>query len=167
LEKVVKAEGSAVARQMDAMALRPPSGCNFRLHPDQTPRKWIVLKTPKDSLQNLQIQLCRFQRSFSRPHPVSLIGFSLLSRLTKPSCRILRAAFPEGVNTMANGTVKWFNATKGFGFIAPASGTKDVFVHVTALERAGIRGLDDGQAVSFDLEWDRNGRESATNLVLA
>ncbi|KQB12988.1 cold-shock protein [Rhodobacter capsulatus] len=68
---------------------------------------------------------------------------------------------------MANGTVKWFNATKGFGFIAPASGTKDVFVHVTALERAGIRGLDDGQAVSFDLERDRNGRESATNLVLA
>ncbi|PYF06148.1 putative cold-shock DNA-binding protein [Rhodobacter viridis] len=68
---------------------------------------------------------------------------------------------------MANGTVKWFNATKGFGFIAPASGTKDVFVHVTALERAGIRGLNDGQAVSFDLERDRNGRESATNLVLA
>lgn len=68
---------------------------------------------------------------------------------------------------MANGTVKWFNATKGFGFIAPASGNKDVFVHVTALERAGIRGLDDGQAVSFDLERDRNGRESATNLVLA
>ncbi|WP_444455714.1 cold-shock protein [Rhodobacter capsulatus] len=68
---------------------------------------------------------------------------------------------------MANGTVKWFNATKGFGFIAPASGNKDVFVHVTALERAGIRGLNDGQAVSFDLERDRNGRESATNLVLA
>ena len=68
---------------------------------------------------------------------------------------------------MANGTVKWFNATKGFGFIAPASGTKDVFVHLTALERAGLRGLNDGQAVSFDLERDRNGRESATNLVLA
>ncbi|ABA81233.2 cold-shock protein [Rhodobacter sphaeroides] len=68
---------------------------------------------------------------------------------------------------MANGTVKWFNATKGFGFIAPTGGSKDVFVHVTALERAGIRQLDDGQAVSFDLERDRNGRESATNLVLA
>jgi len=68
---------------------------------------------------------------------------------------------------MANGTVKWFNSTKGFGFIAPEGGAKDVFVHVTALERAGIRGLDDGQAVSFDLERDRNGRESATNLVLA
>ncbi|VVT16212.1 putative cold shock protein y4cH [Roseovarius sp. EC-HK134] len=68
---------------------------------------------------------------------------------------------------MANGTVKWFNATKGFGFIAPAQGSKDVFVHITALERAGLRSLDDGQAVSFDLESDRNGRESATNLVLA
>lgn len=73
----------------------------------------------------------------------------------------------EGNITMANGTVKWFNSTKGFGFIAPASGSKDVFVHVSALERAGIHGLDDGQAVSFDLERDRDGRESATNLVLA
>ncbi len=68
---------------------------------------------------------------------------------------------------MANGTVKWFNATKGFGFIQPAQGSKDVFVHVSALERAGIRQLDDGQAVTFDLESDRNGRESAVNLVLA
>ncbi|MFZ1662721.1 MAG: cold-shock protein [Paracoccaceae bacterium] len=68
---------------------------------------------------------------------------------------------------MANGTVKWFNATKGFGFIAPAGGSKDVFVHVTALERAGIRGLNDGQAVTFDIESDRNGRESAVNLALA
>ncbi len=68
---------------------------------------------------------------------------------------------------MANGTVKWFNATKGYGFIAPAHGSKDIFVHVTALERAGIHQLDDGQAVTYDLEADRNGRESATNLVLA
>ena len=68
---------------------------------------------------------------------------------------------------MANGTVKWFNFTKGFGFIAPEGGSKDVFVHISALERAGIRGLDDGQAVSFDIETSRDGRESATNLVLA
>ncbi len=68
---------------------------------------------------------------------------------------------------MTTGTVKWFNATKGFGFIAPAGGSKDVFVHVSALERAGIHRLDDGQAVSFDLEVDRNGRESAINLALA
>ncbi|WP_092903585.1 cold-shock protein [Rhodobacter sp. 24-YEA-8] len=66
-----------------------------------------------------------------------------------------------------HGTVKWFNSTKGFVFIAPEGGVKDIFVRVTALERAGLRGLDDGQAVSFDIERDRNGRESATNLTLA
>ncbi|WP_323042144.1 cold-shock protein [Gemmobacter sp.] len=68
---------------------------------------------------------------------------------------------------MANGTVKWFNNTKGFGFIQPASGSKDVFVHVSAMERAGIRELPDGQAVTYDIERSRDGRESAINLVLA
>jgi CspA family cold shock protein len=68
---------------------------------------------------------------------------------------------------MANGTVKWFNATKGFGFIAPANGNKDVFVHISAMERAGIRALNDGQAVTFDIESGRDGRESAVNLALA
>ncbi|MDB6178283.1 cold-shock protein [Paracoccus sp. Z330] len=68
---------------------------------------------------------------------------------------------------MATGTVKWFNQTKGFGFIAPAEGGKDVFVHISAVERAGIRQLDDGQAVSFDIESGRDGRQSATNLALA
>jgi len=68
---------------------------------------------------------------------------------------------------MAKGTVKWFNATKGFGFIQPEGGNKDVFVHITALERAGIRSLPDGQKVTFDIEAGRDGRESATNLQLA
>ena len=68
---------------------------------------------------------------------------------------------------MANGTVKWFNATKGFGFIAPENGGKDVFVHISALERAGIRHLADGQAVTFDIESGRDGRQSASNLALA
>jgi CspA family cold shock protein len=68
---------------------------------------------------------------------------------------------------MAKGTVKWFNATKGFGFIQPEGSSKDVFVHITALERAGLRSLDDGQKVTFDLETGRDGRESATNLALA
>lgn len=68
---------------------------------------------------------------------------------------------------MANGTVKWYNATKGYGFIQPEGGSKDVFVHATALERAGISALDDGQQVTFDIEAGRDGRESATNLAIA
>ncbi|WP_103175199.1 cold-shock protein [Paracoccus sp. SY] len=68
---------------------------------------------------------------------------------------------------MANGTVKWFNATKGFGFIEPEHGTKDVFLHVSALERAGIHQVADGQAVTFDVERGRDGRDSASNLTLA
>ena len=68
---------------------------------------------------------------------------------------------------MANGTVKWFNTTKGFGFIAPESGGKDVFVHISAVERSGLTGLADNQKVTYDLETGRDGRESATNLQLA
>ena len=68
---------------------------------------------------------------------------------------------------MANGTVKWFNATKGFGFIAPEDGGKDVFVHISALERSGLTGLADDQKVTFDVEDGRDGRTSATNLALA
>ncbi len=68
---------------------------------------------------------------------------------------------------MANGTVKWFNATKGFGFIEPEGGSKDVFVHISAVERSGLTGLADGQKVTFELETGRDGRESATNLALA
>ena len=68
---------------------------------------------------------------------------------------------------MAKGTVKWFNATKGFGFIAPEGGKRDEFVHISAVERAGLTGLADGQAVTFDVEAGRDGRESATNLSLA
>lgn len=68
---------------------------------------------------------------------------------------------------MANGTVKWFNTQKGFGFIAPEHGSKDIFLHISALERAGLNQLDDGQAVTFDIESGRDGRESATNLSLA
>jgi CspA family cold shock protein len=68
---------------------------------------------------------------------------------------------------MANGTVKWFNSTKGFGFIAPDSGGNDVFVHISAVERAGLTGLADNQKVTFDIEPGRDGRESAANLTLA
>lgn len=66
---------------------------------------------------------------------------------------------------MASGTVKWFNSTKGYGFIAPDEGGADVFVHASAVERSGIGSLHDGQKVKFELERDRkNGKMSATNL---
>ena len=71
------------------------------------------------------------------------------------------------ITDMANGTVKWFNATKGFGFIAPDNGGKDVFVHISAVERAGLTGLADDQKVTFDIEPGRDGRESASNIALA
>jgi cold shock protein len=66
---------------------------------------------------------------------------------------------------MSTGKVKWFNAQKGFGFIQPDGASKDVFVHISAVERAGIRILSEGQAISFDIVQDR-GKESAGNLKL-
>jgi CspA family cold shock protein len=65
---------------------------------------------------------------------------------------------------MAVGTVKWFNPTKGFGFIQPDDGSKDVFVHISAVERAGLQGLREGQKVSFELERGQQGKTSAVNL---
>lgn len=67
---------------------------------------------------------------------------------------------------MIEGTVKFFNSSKGFGFIQPNDGSKDAFVHVTALERAGLASLNEGQKVSYDLEQGRDGKVSATNLAL-
>jgi len=68
---------------------------------------------------------------------------------------------------MATGTVKWFNADKGYGFIAPDNGGEDVFVHITAVQRAGLDGLNDNQKVSFEVETGRNGKASAVNLSAA
>ncbi|MDJ0640381.1 MAG: cold-shock protein [Paracoccaceae bacterium] len=67
---------------------------------------------------------------------------------------------------MPNGTVKWFNTTKGYGFIAPDEGGKDVFVHISAVERSGLTGLADDQKVSYELAAGRDGRESAENISL-
>ncbi len=64
---------------------------------------------------------------------------------------------------MATGTVKWFNTTKGFGFIMPEDGGKDVFVHITAVQAAGLRGLDENQKVSYEVQMER-GKAAATNL---
>jgi CspA family cold shock protein len=83
------------------------------------------------------------------------------SKLT--ACRVV--APTTRVNAMATGTVKWFNETKGYGFIQPDDGGKDVFVHISAVERAGMRNLIEGQKISYDVEADRrSGKESAANL---
>ena len=68
---------------------------------------------------------------------------------------------------MASGTVKWVNTEKGYGVIQPEEGGYDVFAHISAVDRAGLTGLADNQKVTFDLEVGRDGRQSATNIVLA
>lgn len=68
---------------------------------------------------------------------------------------------------MTTGTVKWFNPTKGYGFIAPDTGGKDVFVHISAVQKAGLRTLNEGQKLGFDVEQQQNGRAAAVNLSTA
>jgi CspA family cold shock protein len=65
---------------------------------------------------------------------------------------------------MTTGTVKWFNPAKGFGFIEPEDGSQDAFVHISAVERAGLNSLNEGQKVSFELQRGQNGKSSAENL---
>jgi CspA family cold shock protein len=67
---------------------------------------------------------------------------------------------------MAIGTVKWFNTSKGFGFIEPNDGSSDAFVHISAVERAGLSGLNEGQKLSFELQPGQNGKSSAENLAI-
>jgi CspA family cold shock protein len=71
----------------------------------------------------------------------------------------------KGDASMPQGTVKWFNPTKGYGFIAPDNGGKDVFVHISAVQKAGFRTLNEGQKLSFDIEAQQNGRNAAVNLA--
>lgn len=66
---------------------------------------------------------------------------------------------------MPKGTVKWFNPTKGYGFVAPDTGGKDVFVHISAVQKAGLRTLNEGQKLNFDVEQQPNGRAAAVNLA--
>jgi CspA family cold shock protein len=80
-------------------------------------------------------------------------------------CRPEQRLKEQNVST---GTVKWFNETKGYGFITPDQGGSDVFVHISAVERSGMRGLNEGQKISYDLEADRKtGKSSAVNLKTA
>ena len=85
---------------------------------------------------------------------------NLIDRAVRGSLRRLKDN-----DLMTTGTVKWFNSTKGFGFVQPDDGGKDVFVHISAVERAGMQGLAEGQKISFELERDRKtGREAAVDL---
>ncbi len=68
---------------------------------------------------------------------------------------------------MPSGTVKWFNTTKGYGFIEPEGGGKDVFVHISAVERSGLQSLNDNQKITYDLQEGRDGREMAANIQLS
>lgn len=92
-------------------------------------------------------------------------GSRNIERAARPGRKPAIGKF-EGENGMATGTVKWFNTTKGYGFIAPDSGGKDVFVHISAVERAGLTGLQDNQKISFELQAGRDGRKSASDLKL-
>ena len=73
----------------------------------------------------------------------------------------------KGERSMATGTVKWFNGTKGYGFIAPDEGDADIFVHISQVQQSGLNELQDNQKVSFDIEEGRNGKNQATNLKIA
>jgi CspA family cold shock protein len=73
----------------------------------------------------------------------------------------------ESYTTMTTGTVKFFNSTRGFGFISPEDGSKDAFVHITAVERAGLSSLNEGQKVTYELQEGNNGKQAAENLSLA
>ena len=87
-----------------------------------------------------------------------------LMRHRRAACSRLATLSDERLTNMATGLVKWYNPTKGFGFIQPEGGGKDVFVHVSAVERAGHGDPQEGDRISYDLEKGRDGRESAINL---
>jgi len=112
--------------------------------------------------------LCLLVRTL-RPHrPRALYRNLSCQGLRELSIDWLFYTQREGSSMRINGTVKFFNGAKGFGFISPADGSKDVFVHATALERAGIRSLNEGDKVSFVLEDDRKGRgKQAAQIELA
>jgi CspA family cold shock protein len=78
----------------------------------------------------------------------------------------LAGARQDKATAMTTGTVKFFNTTKGFGFISPEGGSKDAFVHISAVERSGLNGLNEGDKVTYELETGRDGKDSAVNLAL-
>jgi CspA family cold shock protein len=89
---------------------------------------------------------------------------SVVALATKSPIRITTSRIVTWEIEMARGTVKWFNPTKGYGFIQPQAGGKDVFVHISAVERAGLSTLNEGQHLDYEIEENRGGKTSAVNL---
>jgi CspA family cold shock protein len=94
----------------------------------------------------------------NRPCPSTLVQRGI-------AVPIRRRPREKGDEPMPQGTVKWFNPTKGYGFIAPDTGGKDVFVHISAVQKAGLRTLNEGQKVGFQIEQQQNGRSAAVELT--
>lgn len=117
-------------------------------------RKWLLCNILQESTRDGLSPLRTLNESSVGSLPV--LKF-------RPALRVARAVILFGEVLMATGTVKWFNATKGFGFIQPEDGSKDVFVHISAVERAGIARLNEGQRVSYDVVTER-GKSAAGNL---
>jgi cold shock protein len=113
-------------------------------------------------------RLGRFRLAFSDVAHVFLLLSPKFEDRPGISCAVALCIASERTVPMSVGVVKWYNSQKGYGFIQPDDGGKDVFVHVSALERSGLRGLAEGQKVSFEIQTDRRtGKTSAGNLQLA
>ena len=121
-------------------------------------------RSGKESATNLRVTGSG-SRSSGRPDQRSQSGYRPHGD-TQRSMSAPRGQGSRQASGSGRGTVKWFNSTKGFGFIGLEGGDGDVFVHISAVERAGLRDLREGQVVSFDIEQDRTGKSSATNLRL-
>jgi CspA family cold shock protein len=117
----------------------------------------VVLASPSD--EALSVDTTRFEGAPKQPRLLSL----MCSYFPRSPVHIARAEPDDKGNSMTIGIVKFFNTSKGFGFISPEGGGKDVFVHATAVEAAGLRSLSEGQRVSFDIQPDARGAK-ATNL---
>ncbi len=101
--------------------------------------------------------------STTRPYPPAL-DVSIARFDSRGQSRFSAFTAALEADTMANGTVKWFNSTKGYGFIQPEDGGNDVFVHISSVERAGMTTLNEGQRVAYEMEKGRNGKYAAVNL---
>jgi cold shock protein len=119
----------------------------------------LALCLEKAHIQRVELALVRTTRRRSRAD----IGYTPMRALMAAAIP-LAAQVILGELRMATGTVKWFNSQKGYGFIQPDEGGNDVFVHISAVERAGLSNLREGQKISYEIERGRNGKSSAVNL---